>query len=351
MTDGKKVRWGIIGPGGIAKAFLGGLNDTESGELVAIGSRNPSKPSLKDDFPGARIHDGYQALIDDAEVDAIYIATPHPGHSEWAVKCADAGKHVLSEKPMGLSAGEAMTMFAAAKRNGTFMGEAFMYRLHPQTAKLVELLKSGVIGEIRMIKSSFGFALPDPDPKHRLYANELAGGGILDVGCYPASMSRLIAGLANGKPFLDPELVSGTAYLGKTGVDEWASAILKFPGGIIAEISCSVSLNQENVLRVVGTKGRIEVADFWFAGGKEGGVGKIIIVKEDGTRDVVEVQDSRHLYSFEADSASKAILAGKKQFDAPGMTWADTMGNMRVLDKWRADSGLVYGIETPQPDK
>ena len=135
-----------------------------------------------------------------------------------------------------------------------------------------------------MIKSSFGFAMPAFDPAHRLYANELAGGGILDVGCYPVSMARLIAGAAAGKPFLDPEKVAGVAHLGQSGVDEWASAVLSFPGGIIAEVSCSVSLQQDNVLRIFGTEGRIEVADFWFASGKQGGTGVIEIIGRDGER-------------------------------------------------------------------
>lgn len=348
MADIKKVRWGIIGPGGIAKAFLGGVMDSEFAELVAIGTRNPDRPGLGEDFPGARIVKGYQALIDDDEVDAIYIATPHPWHAEWAIKCAQGGKHVLCEKPMGLTASEATMMFNAAKAAGTFMGEAFMYRLHPQTQKLVDLVKSGAVGEVRMVKTSFGFAMPSFMPEHRLYANDLAGGGILDVGCYPASMARLMAGAAIGEAFANPETVYGVAQLGQSGVDEWSSALLKFSSGIIAEISCSVSLNQENVLRVIGTEGRIEVADFWFAGGKEGGTGTIEIVKGDA-REVVEVTENKHLYSFEADGASKAILAGKQEFDAPGMSWADTIGNMRVLDKWRADCGLVYNIETPTP--
>ena len=131
------IRWGIIGAGGIAKAFLLGLNGTDSGKLVAIGSRNPTKALLKTEFPGARIHDGYQALLDDPEVDAVYIATPHPGHAEWAIKAAEAGKHALIEKPMGLTAFEAEAMFDAAKKHGTFMGEAYMYRAHPQTKALL----------------------------------------------------------------------------------------------------------------------------------------------------------------------------------------------------------------------
>ena len=184
-------------------------------------------------------------------------------------------------------------MFHAARRAGTFMGEAFMYRVHPQTARLLELIGEGAIGEVRMIQSSFGFAMPRFDPTHRLYANDLAGGGILDVGGYPVSMARLIAGAVEGKPFLDPAKVAGMARLGESGVDEWAAALLQFPNGIIAEVACAVSLKQENVLRVLGTDGRIEVADFWFASGHEGGVGKIDVVAADGSRRTVEVDGAR----------------------------------------------------------
>ena len=347
MTSSQPLRWGIIGPGGIAQAFLAGLEATTSGKLVAIGTRNPDKPGLSETFRGARIVDGYQALLDDKEINAVYIATPHPGHAEWAIKAAEAGKHALIEKPMGLSAFEAQAMFDAAKKAGTFMGEAFMYRLHPATAKLLELIRGGAIGEVRLIKSSFGFAMPRVMPEHRLYANDLAGGGILDVGCYPVSMSRLIAGAVAGKPFLDPKRTQGAAYLGQTGTDEWASAVLEFDNGIIAEVSCSVSLQQDNVLRIFGTTGRIEVPDFWFAGGdRSGGPGRIHIIRRDGTSETVETGATPHLYSFEADGVAAAVAAGRQEFASPGMSWADTLGNLRTLDKWRADAGLVYGIET-----
>ena len=199
-----------------------------------------------------------------------------------------------------------------------------------------------------MIKSSFGFAMPAFDPAHRLYANELAGGGILDVGGYPVSMARLIAGTAAGKPFLEPEKVCGMARLGASGVDEWAAALLQFPNGILAEVSCSVSLKQENVLSILGTTGRIEVADFWFASGHQGGVGRIEIVAADGTRRSEEVAEKGWLYAFEVDAAGAAIRAGRQEFGPPGMSWDDTLGTLRVLDKWRADAGLAYGIERPE---
>jgi predicted dehydrogenase/aryl-alcohol dehydrogenase-like predicted oxidoreductase len=345
-SKNKPIRWGIIGAGGIAKAFLLGLNGTDSGDLVAIGSRNPTKPSLKTDFPGARIHGSYEELLADPEVDAVYIATPHPGHAEWGIKAAEAGKHALIEKPMGLTAFQAEAMFDAARKAGTFMGEAFMYRLHPQTQTLIDVVKSGVIGEVRMIKTSFGFAMPKFMPEHRLYKNELGGGGILDVGCYVASISRLIAGVAAGKPFLDPVKTLGVAHLGLEGTDEWASAVLKFPNEIIAEISCSVSVQQENVLRIIGTLGRIEVKDFWFVSGpRDGSPGTFDVILRDGTKQTHGGKKGKPLYAYEADAAAEAIHAGRQQFDPPGMSWADTLGNLRTLDKWRADAGLEYDIE------
>ena len=150
-----------------------------------------------------------------------------------------------------------------------------------------------------------------------------------------------------GKPFLDPETVQGVAYLGESGVDEWASAVLKFPGGMIAEVSCSVSLAQDNVLRVLGTAGRLEVRDFWFATGHKGGTAIIDIIRPDGKHEPVEVSESGWLYSFEAEAASRAILAGQTEFAAPGMSWADTLGNLQALDRWRQTAGLEYEIEKP----
>lgn len=344
MTKDATIRWGIIGPGRIAQTFADGIAHSRSGKLVAIASRNPEKPGLGDNFPGARIVSGYEALLADKEIDAVYIATPHTGHAEWAIKAIRAGKHVLVEKPIALSAYDAEAIYYEAKKAGVFAGEAFMYRVHPQTAKLIELVKSGVIGELRIIRSSFGFNMGTVKPEHRLFANDTAGGGILDVGGYPVSMARLIAGAVDGKPFLDPDKVSGVAHLGQTGVDEWASAVLKFPNNVIAEVSCSIMANQDNTLRIIGSEGRIEVADFWFASGHKGGVGKIELIKG-GETQTIEVKEERWLYSFEVDAAGDAIRAGSKEFAYPGISWADSIGNLRVLDQWRASIGLEYEVE------
>jgi predicted dehydrogenase/aryl-alcohol dehydrogenase-like predicted oxidoreductase len=344
MTTDTPIRWGIIGPGRIAQTFADGIAHSRGGKLVAIASRNPEKPGLGDGFSGARIVSGYEALLADKEIDAVYIATPHTGHAEWAIKAIRAGKHVLVEKPIALSAFDAEAIYYEAKKAGVFAGEAFMYRVHPQTAKLIELVKSGVIGDLRIIRSSFGFNMGKVNPEHRLFANETAGGGILDVGGYPVSMARLIAGAVDGKPFLDPDKVSGVGHLGQTGVDEWASAVLKFPNNVIAEVSCSIMANQDNTLRIIGSEGRIEVADFWFASGHKGGVGKIEVIKG-GETQTIEVKEDRWLYSFEVDAAGDAIRAGQKEFAYPGISWADSIGNLRVLDQWRASIGLEYSVE------
>lgn len=345
MPDLQPIRWGIIGPGTIAKTFAEGVAHSTTGKLVAIATRNPDRPGLSDGFPGARIVNGYDALLSDAEIDAVYIATPHTGHAEWAIKAIRAGKHVLVEKPIALSAYDADAIFHEAKKAGVFAGEAYMYRLHPQTAKIVELVKSGAIGEVRIIRSSFGFSMGSFRADHRLFANESAGGGILDVGGYPVSMARLIAGAVSGQPFLEPTKVSGVAHLGQSGVDEWASAVLKFPNEIIAEVSCSIMANQDNVLRIIGSEGRIEVQDFWFASGHKGGIGKIDVIKGKD-RQTIEVAEDRYLYSFEVDAAGEAIRNQSQEFAYPGMSWADTLGNLRVMDQWRASVGLEYGVES-----
>ena len=203
MNGTKPVNWGIIGPGTIARTFAGGLAHSRTGKLVAIATRDPNKPGLAENFPGARVIEGYQALLDDPEIEAVYIATPHIGHAEWAIKAVRAGKHVLVEKPIALSSYEAEAIYHEARKANVFSGEAFMYRLHPQTARIIDLISSGLIGGVRLIRSSFGFNMGTVKPEHRLFANALAGGGILDVGGYPVSMARLIAGaalMAGGEP-------------------------------------------------------------------------------------------------------------------------------------------------------
>jgi len=230
-----KTAWGIIATGRIAKKFARALAHCQTGELVAVASRERERAEqFGREFQVPNCYGSYEELLADDAVDAVYISTPHPMHAEWAIKAAEAKKHVLCEKPMGMNREEVESIIEAAKRNDVFLMEAFMYRCHPQTAKLVQLLREDVIGTIRLIQATFSFH-GSGSPEHRLLKNSLGGGGILDIGCYTVSMSRLVAGVALGKDFAEPVAVHGFGCLNDTtGVDNYAVANLKFPNDILA---------------------------------------------------------------------------------------------------------------------
>jgi predicted dehydrogenase/aryl-alcohol dehydrogenase-like predicted oxidoreductase len=341
----ERVRWGLLAAGNIAKAFAKGVMNSKLSELVAVGSRSQKNAdAFGKEFGIKRRHGSYEALLNDPEVDAVYISTPHPMHAEWVIKACEAGKHVLCEKPMGINAAEVMTMIEAARENDVFLMEAFMYRCHPQTHKLIELLRSGVIGKVKLIQATFGFKM-GYNESSRLLANELAGGGILDVGCYTVSMSRLIAGAQLGKPFANPVKVSGAAYLNpNTGVDEYAAGILEFDGGIIAQISTSVLLNQRSVVQIFGDEGNILVTCPWFPS-IYGGSSDIVINASGKPTEIVTIKTDEYLYGIEADTAAANIK--NRQAPSPAMSWGDSLGNAQTLDRWRQSIGLVYEREKP----
>ena len=341
------LRWGILGTGEIAATFAQGLAGSRTGRLVAVGSRTrAAAEAFGETFAAPRRHGAYEALLADPEVQAVYVATPHPMHAEWAVRAAAAGKHILCEKPIGVSRADAETIVEAARRHDVFLMEAFMYRCHPQTHKLVELLREKAVGEVRVVQATFSFHRPlGHDPESRLLSNALAGGGILDVGGYPVSMARLVAGVAAGADFADPTEVTGAAHLGRTGVDEWAVASLKFPGGVLAQVAAGVQVEQENVVRVYGSDGWILLPQPWVPA-RDGGSSKIIVHRrgEQRPREVV-VESPRGIYSIEADTVAANVP--RRQAPSPAMSWADSLGNMQTLDRWREAVGLVYEFEKP----
>lgn len=234
-----------------------------------------------------------------------------------------------------------MAAVEAARENKVVLMEAFMYRCHPQTAKLVELVKSGAIGEVKLIEASFGFNAGF-NPEGRLYNNALGGGGILDVGCYCTSMVRLIAGAATGQPFASALDVVGAGHLGETNVDEYAAATLRFPGDIIAQISTGVALSQSNTVRIFGTKGNIFVPSPWMCNAQ----GANIIVNAGGQNEEILVEADRSLYAYEADVFCEAVQKGAVPH--PAMSPEDSLDNMLTLDRWRAAIKLVYETELPQ---
>jgi predicted dehydrogenase/aryl-alcohol dehydrogenase-like predicted oxidoreductase len=339
----KALNWGILGTGNIAKSLAGHLPHSRTGKLIAVASRSqPTADAFAREFNVPKAFGSYEAMLADADVHAVYIATPHPMHAKWAIRFAEAGKHLLVEKPIGLSAGEAMAIIEAARAHDVFLMEAFMYRCHPQTAKLIELIQRRIIGDVRIIHATFSFHWPKPwSGDSRLTNNALGGGGILDVGCYPISAARLIAGAAKGKPFAEPIELKAVAHLGSTGVDEWAIASLKFPGDILAQCATGVQVNQDNVLRIDGSDGSILVPEPWVPA-REGGQAKIIVRRAGKEPEEIVVQGGP-IYAIEADTVAEHL----DQRQSPTMTWQDTLGNMRALDRWRQEIGLVYESEKP----
>ena len=341
----KKLGWGILSTGRIAGIFAQGLARSENGRLVAVGSRTlASAQKFAAAHGNPRAHGSYEALLADPEVEAVYIAVPHPQHTEWTIKAAEAGKHILCEKPIGLNYAEGMVMAEAARANNVLLMEAFMYRCHPQTAKIVELVRSGAIGEVKLVQATFGFNAPF-NAESRLWSNALAGGGILDVGCYAVSFSRLIAGAMSGQPFLNPTSVTGAGALHpQTGVDSVAAATLKFANGLVAQVATSVGLSQDNSARIYGSSGMIVVPSPWIP--PSDGTPSTFQLHRDGKVEDVVVSTSANLYGLEADAVARALAAGKRE--VPEMSVEDTLGNLAALDAWRAAIGLTYEAEKPE---
>ena len=342
-----KLAWGLISTGRISGTFAKGLADSKTGYLLAVGSRSQEAADrFGDEFNVPRRYGSYEALLADPEVQAVYISTPHPMHAEWAVKSAEAGKHILCEKPLTLNYPEAMAVIDAVKQNDVFLMEAFMYRCSAQTAKLAELIREKAIGDVKIIQATFGFTAGF-NPEGRLFKNALGGGGILDVGCYAVSMARMVAGANFGQPFAEPIDVKGFGHLGETGVDEYTSAVMLFPGDIIAQVSTAVTLTPENVVRIFGSSGNIYVPSPWF-GGEAGKPGKIIVNRAGKESEEILVEAYAGQYTIEADIVAKSIQ--DRQAPPPAMTPDDSLGNMKACDRWRKSIGLTYEIEKPTAD-
>ena len=345
------LNWGVIGAGGIAYVFCNGMRFTDTGQIFAVASRTESKADrFANDFEVPRKYNRYEELLADADVDAVYIATIHPFHAEWAIKAAEAKKHILVEKPISMNYAEAAAMVAAARENDVFLMEAFMYRCHPQIQRMVELIQAGEIGEVRFIRATFGFQA-NFNPESRLFNRDMGGGGILDVGCYTASMSRKVAGAAANKLFLNPISVKANGKIGPTGVDHIAAATLKFENDIVAEISTAVECNIGSGVTIFGSGGTITMPSPWVPSSRCRGArtplpldttfppSQIVLHSyQRGEAAEITVEVDRDLFTYEADMVANHIADRQ----APAMSWDDTLGNMQLLDAWREEIGVVY---------
>jgi predicted dehydrogenase len=229
---------------------------------------------------------------------------------------------------------EVLLMLEACRANKVFLMEAFMWRCHPGTAEWLKLVREGAIGDLRLIEAQFGYNM-NGNPTGTRMIKTLGGGGIMDVGCYTVSAARAIAGNAKGRDFAEPIDMQGYGHVGETGVDEWASATMRFPGDILANLSCGVQLSQHNQIRIYGSKGNMIVLSPWFADGKA------IISVGNETREIAH-SSPKSLYTHEVDMLGCCVREGRLEAHSPGMTWADSLGQQLALDRWRKAVGVVF---------
>lgn len=341
-----QLKWGMIGVGKVGKKFAYGLAQTDTSELVAIADMvKESAEELANEYNVSTVYGSADELIADSNVDIVYIAIPHTLHTEWSIRALDAGKHVLCEKPMSINESDAKTVLEAARRNGKFFMEAYMFKCHPQTHKLVEIVKSGAIGEVRVIDASFSWPCT-VDLKGRMFNPEFAGGGLLDMGCYPIAVARLVAGAALGKDFADPVDVQAMAHIGKEShVDEWTVGMFRFENDILATLGTGVTRDDANMVVISGSEGRIESRDLWKANDADPGETAFTIEGQTRDTETVKVYGEKSIYAYEAEAVAASIAEGK--LECPYNQWADSLGCMAAMDRWREAIGLVYPCEKP----
>ncbi|MFM8679246.1 MAG: Gfo/Idh/MocA family protein [Alphaproteobacteria bacterium] len=244
------VRIGILGAANIARAFCAGVAGSSSIVVAAVASREAARAeSFARETGIARWHGSYEALLADASIEAIYNPLPNALHAQWSIRAVEAGKHVLCEKPLCATGAEAHAMFAAARRAGVHLVEAYPYRAQAQTLRVAELLRAGAIGRVRMVRASFGISIPDP--ANVRWSAPLAGGSLMDAGSYPVSFVRLALGACATR-------ATGVADWAPSGVDRSFAGTLEFAGGAIAQVSSSLSSGYHRHALVVGEDGTIE---------------------------------------------------------------------------------------------
>lgn len=325
MTE--KIRWGILGTGMIAHKFATGLSVLPDAELLAVGSRSQeSADKFADQYNAPHRHSSYEALATDPDVDAIYVATPHPMHVSNTKLCLENGKAVLCEKPFALNAGEAESMVSLAREKKIFLMEAMWTRYLPVMVKLRELVAAGTIGEVRMLNADFGFRTGF-DPSGRLFDPELGGGAMLDVGIYPISLSYMLFGA--------PSEIRSLANLGATGVDEQSAYLLGYTGGQLALLSSATRTNTPHEAVIIGTEGRIHIPDWWH--------GEKLTIIKNNQQETLELPLTGNGYNYEAAEVARCLRAGLLESDT--MPLDETLSIMKTMDTIRAQWGLVYPQE------
>jgi len=248
------MRWGILSTADINRLLIPGAQASPAAEVLAVGSRDLDRArEFAARWGIERAYGSYDELLADPDVEAVYNPLPNTLHCDWSIRALEAGKHVLCEKPLSSHPAEVEAAFDVSERTGRLLSEAFMYRHNPQTTKLKELVDGGAIGELRLIRSAFSYALHDP--LNIRLRTDVEGGSLMDVGCYCVSGSRLLAG--------EPTSVVGQQFTGPTGTDWVFTGIMRFPDDVLATFDCGTTLPDREELEVVGTEGSIFLPDPW----------------------------------------------------------------------------------------
>jgi D-xylose 1-dehydrogenase (NADP+, D-xylono-1,5-lactone-forming) len=320
------IRLGILSTARINRLLFAGAGESDRVEVTAVASRDAARAEAYAREHGiARAHGGYDALLADESVDAVYIPLPNSLHVEWSIRALEAGKHVLCEKPLSRHPRDVERAFDAAERTGLVFTEAFMYRHNPQTARLKELVDSGEIGELRVIRAAFSFAITD-EANIRLSA-DLDGGALMDVGCYCVSGARLLAG--------EPKRVYGVS-VEERGVDTAFAGTLEFAGGVVAQFDCGLRLPMRDELEAVGSEGSVFLDDPWHCRRP------VIELRREGEVRKLK-QEPADSYCLELENLADAI-SGEAE---PLLGREDALGQARAIDALyrSAASGEAVDVE------
>jgi predicted dehydrogenase len=333
------IRWGILGTGNIARQFAEGLATARRGVMAAVGSRTAEAAEMfARTYHISEAHGSYEGLVTDPGIDAVYVSLPNSMHHEWTIRSIAAGKHVLCEKPLAANLAEAEEMVDAADRHGRVLVEAFMYRSHPLTHAVRRAVAGGEIGQLKLIRTSFCYRTTRVRENIRFNAT-LAGGALMDVGCYCLDFTRLFTGA-------EPVAVQATGHVHETGVDDLATGVLGFAGGLVASFTCGMTVQADNTAYLCGTEGFIEIPVPWKPPREKAQYTLVRAtpprmdgpVKEIVPRQTKYVDAPAHLYAMEADDFAATVLDGAK----PVISWSESVGNMRLLDELRRIIGVQF---------
>jgi xylose dehydrogenase (NAD/NADP) len=314
------VQWGVLSTARINAKFLAGVAQSDECDVVAVASRDPERATqYAREHRIERAYGSYEQLLDDPDVEAVYISLPNSLHVDWTQRALQAGKHVLCEKPLSRRVADVEAAFDVAQSADRLLMEAFMWRHNPQTRRVVQLVQAGSIGRLRLIRAAFSFAIGADDAADVRLSAELEGGALMDVGCYCISAARLLAG--------EPRAVSGQQLIGGDGVDVAFAGAMRFGSDVLAHFDAGLELAPRDELEIVGDEASLFLDDPWHC--RE----PVIELRRDGTTERIELEPADS-YRLEAENLSAAIRGQAE----PLLGRDDAVGQARVIEALYAEA-------------